>query len=98
MQIKIPDDIYKNIENIISSEASPVGIDAKKTHIIILHKLIEIERRLAKLEGKSVTGWEWSKRSYALKLRNILNDASFTKNGAGAGTWTPDLADMSRSL
>lgn len=54
MQINIPDDIYKTIEKIISSEASPVGIDAKKTHIIILHKLIEIERRLVKLEEKFV--------------------------------------------
>jgi hypothetical protein len=27
-----------------------VGIDAKKTHIIIIHKRPEIERRLEKLE------------------------------------------------
>ena len=52
MKIDIPEDLYSDIEALISSEASPVGIDAKKTHIIILHKLIEIERRLAKLEQK----------------------------------------------
>jgi hypothetical protein len=52
MQINIPDDIYNDIEKLISSENSPVGIDAKKTHIIILHKLIEIERRLERLKGK----------------------------------------------
>ena len=52
MKIDIPTDVYADIEALIGSEASPVGIDAKKTHIIILHKLIEIERRLARLERK----------------------------------------------
>ena len=55
MQINIPDDIYNDIEKLISSENSPVGIDAKKTHIIILHKLIEIERHLEKLKGKDTS-------------------------------------------
>ena len=54
MKIEIPSDVYRDIAELIASEASPVGIDAKKTHIIILHKLIEIERRLAKLEGNDV--------------------------------------------
>ena len=51
MQIDIPDGVYSDIEKLISSEASPVGIDAKKTHIIILYKLMEIERRHVRLEG-----------------------------------------------
>ena len=55
MQINVPDDIYNDIEKLISSENSPVGIDAKKTHIIILHKLIEIERRLEKIEEKDTS-------------------------------------------
>ena len=55
MQINVPDDIYNDIEKLISSENSPVGIDAKKTHIIILHKLIEIERRLEKIEEKDAS-------------------------------------------
>ena len=38
------------IEALISSEASPVGIDAKKTHIIIISKLVQIEQRLERLE------------------------------------------------
>ncbi len=38
------------IEALIASEASPVGIDAKKTHIIIISKLVQIEQRLEKLE------------------------------------------------
>ncbi len=41
---------YGEIEELIASEDSPVGIDAKKTHVIIIHKLLQIEQRLAKLE------------------------------------------------
>ena len=55
MRINVPDDVYNDIEKLISSENSPVGIDAKKTHIIILHKLIEIERRLEKIEEKDAS-------------------------------------------
>lgn len=38
------------IEAMIASDSSPVGIDAKKTHVIIIRKLLEIERRLERLE------------------------------------------------
>lgn len=48
----VPADEYERIEREIASDESPVGIDAKKTHIIILHKLMEIEKRLAALEEK----------------------------------------------
>ncbi len=48
----VPQDEYERIAREIASEASPVGIDAKKTHVIILHKLLQIEKRLAKLEQK----------------------------------------------
>lgn len=41
---------YGEIEELIASEDSPVGIDAKKTHVIIIHKLLQIEERLANLE------------------------------------------------
>ena len=51
MEIEIPTSRYNEIEQLIGSDASPVGIDAKKTHILILHKLLEIERRLARLEA-----------------------------------------------
>lgn len=40
---------YAEIEALIASDASPVGIDAKKTHIII-SKLLQIEQRLDRLE------------------------------------------------
>lgn len=43
---------YEAIAKEIHSETSPVGIDAKKTHILILQKLIAIEERLARLEEK----------------------------------------------
>ena len=50
MKIDIPEATYRDIEALITSADSPVGIDAKKTHVLILHKLMEIERRLAQLE------------------------------------------------
>ncbi len=46
----IPASDYDQIEELIVSEDSPVGIDAKKTHVIIIHKLLQIEERLEKLE------------------------------------------------
>ena len=49
--LDVPLDIFTSIAREISSEASPVGIDAKKTHIIILHKLQEIEERLGRIEA-----------------------------------------------
>lgn len=55
MPTDIPDEDYRRIEKMIASDASPVGIDAKKTHVLILHKLTEIERRLGALEGKQPT-------------------------------------------
>ena len=50
----VPHEAYERLEKYISSDESPVGIDAKKTHILILHKLMEIERKLDNL-SKSVT-------------------------------------------
>ena len=50
--LNVPQDIFNSIEGEISSETSPVGIDAKKTHIIILHKLQEIEARLKRIEAR----------------------------------------------
>ena len=51
--MKIDKEIYDQIAELIHSDESPVGIDAKKTHILILHKLNEIEKRLDTLENKS---------------------------------------------
>ena len=44
--------VYDQIAAEISSDSSPVGIDAKKTHIIIIDKLMQIEERLSQLEKK----------------------------------------------
>jgi hypothetical protein len=52
MQENIPEEEYKKIEQMIASDESVVGIDAKKTHIIILHKLIVLEKRLERIEEK----------------------------------------------
>ena len=49
--MKIPDEAYREIEQEIASDQSPVGIDAKKTHIMILHHLERIEARLAEIEA-----------------------------------------------
>lgn len=52
----IPRAEYERLEREIDSAASPVGIDAKKTHILILHQLERIERRLEALERKLDAG------------------------------------------
>ena len=35
--MEISNEAYRKIEEMISSDESPVGIDAKKTHVLILH-------------------------------------------------------------
>jgi len=50
MNLDVDNEKKSEIEQVISSNDSPVGIDAKKTHVIIINKLVEIEKRLAKLE------------------------------------------------
>ncbi len=49
--MEIDQKTYDEIAEIIHSDQSPVGIDAKKTHILILHKLTQIEKRLEALES-----------------------------------------------
>ena len=53
MKFNIDKDLYDEIAHEIASDASPVGIDAKKTHIIILKKLMDIETRLERIERKT---------------------------------------------
>lgn len=47
----IPQETYEALEKLISSDDSPVGIDAKNTHILIIHKLMELEKKLDKLSS-----------------------------------------------
>ena len=50
--MNIDEETYNEIAELIHSDASPVGIDAKKTHIYIIHKLNQIERRLEAIEKR----------------------------------------------
>jgi len=50
--LNVPPATYDRIKAAIESEDSPVGIDAQKAHVIILHKLIELEQRLDRIEAK----------------------------------------------
>ena len=52
----IPKADYQRISGLIDSATSPVGIDAKKTHVLILHKLEKIEQRLAVVESRQGQG------------------------------------------
>ena len=48
--MKIDKETYDEIAALIHSDESPVGIDAKKTHVIIIHMLRRLEARLDALE------------------------------------------------
>lgn len=50
MNTPISEEDYNRIAAEIHSDTSPVGIDAKKTHILILHQLQQLSDRLGKLE------------------------------------------------
>lgn len=50
MEIEIPQGTYDQIVRQIESDSSPVGIDAKKTHVLILHLLLKLDERLTRLE------------------------------------------------
>ncbi len=50
MKFEIDPKTYEEIAKVIHSDESPVGIDAKKTHILILNKLQELNERLDRLE------------------------------------------------
>ena len=52
----IPSETYRAIEAVITSADSPVGIDAKKTHVIILAQLQRIEERLERIEARLDSG------------------------------------------
>jgi hypothetical protein len=54
--MQIPRETYRAIEQEIASTESPVGIDAKKTHVMILHQLRVIEERLARIEAALRSG------------------------------------------
>lgn len=50
--LKVNKEVFEAIAEEIHSDKSPVGIDAKKTHVLILEKLIQLEKRLERIEAK----------------------------------------------
>jgi hypothetical protein len=56
MNLDVPRDQYEELRRQIASPDSPVGIDATKTHVIIIDKLLSIEARLARLEERLAGG------------------------------------------
>ena len=50
--MEIDEQRYEEIAKQIHSDTSPVGIDAKKTHILIIHMLQDIEARLKQVEER----------------------------------------------
>ena len=51
--MQIDQEKYDSIAKEIHSDTSPVGIDAKKTHILILQLLMDIDTRLKRIEQAS---------------------------------------------
>ena len=50
MKFEIDSKTYEEIASLIHSDESPVGIDAKKTHILILNQLQKLNDRMERLE------------------------------------------------
>jgi hypothetical protein len=50
--MEISEKEYEDIEKLIGSEESVVGIDAKKTHIIIIQMLRQLAEKVESLEKK----------------------------------------------
>lgn len=48
----VPEDRHREIGERITSEESPVGIDAKETHIMILYMLEDLRERVARIEER----------------------------------------------
>jgi hypothetical protein len=55
MDLEVSREERDEIVRAIQDEKSPVGIDAKETHVIIIQKLCAIERRLSRLERERGT-------------------------------------------
>ncbi|MBL4593568.1 MAG: hypothetical protein JKX68_07115 [Flavobacteriales bacterium] len=50
MNFGIDETTYSEIAKVIHSDTSPVGIDAKKTHILILNALSQLNEKIDRLE------------------------------------------------
>ncbi|MEL7219664.1 MAG: hypothetical protein AAGJ93_00015 [Bacteroidota bacterium] len=54
----ISEEQFEEIAKLIHSDTSPVGIDAKKTHVLILQKLLQIEADIKELKAQIGRGEE----------------------------------------
>lgn len=52
MELNVPEDERIEIEKVIASEQSVVGIDAKKTHVLIIQLLNRLHKRMDALEER----------------------------------------------
>lgn len=52
MNFDIDETTYNEIAAVIHSDNSPVGIDAKKTHILILKALGDLNEKVDRLEAE----------------------------------------------
>lgn len=51
-ELDVEQSLFERIAAEIQSADSPVGIDAKKTHILILNKLLELEEKMKEIANK----------------------------------------------
>lgn len=49
---ELSDADFERIAGSITSADSPVGIDAKKTHVLILHLLLDLQQRVRRIEER----------------------------------------------
>lgn len=54
MDFEIDQTTYDQIATVINSDKSPVGIDAKKTHVLILKALTDLTSKIDHLEREIV--------------------------------------------
>ena len=52
MNLEVDKKTFDEIAEIIHSDSSPVGIDAKKTHILILNALSQLNEKMDRLENE----------------------------------------------
>jgi len=50
--MQVDPELYDKIAKEIHSDSSPVGIDAKKTHILILQMLMQINEQMDRIEQR----------------------------------------------
>lgn len=50
--MNIPEKEYERIATMIHSDSSPVGIDAKKTHIMLLYMVEQMQAKLERMEAR----------------------------------------------